>query len=62
MPQKPSDLQPQFEFLWGHDILRNMFGSQVNNSLLVKINNKISNKFVRTTKNELGLKGTYHYL
>ncbi|MCK6463062.1 MAG: DEAD/DEAH box helicase [Candidatus Pacebacteria bacterium] len=56
MPQKYTDLEPQFDFLWGQRILPDL--SLINDEQLkIKvINESISDRFVRTTKNELGLK------
>lgn len=55
MPQSYLDLVPQFDYLWpGEDVVPNdLQNSESENAL---INDAIKNLFVRTTKNELGLK------
>ncbi|MDR1700865.1 MAG: DEAD/DEAH box helicase [Lachnoclostridium sp.] len=55
MPQSYLDLIPQFDYLWpGEDIIPDdLQNSESENAF---INNAIRNLFVRTTKNELGLK------
>ncbi|MCD7963785.1 MAG: DEAD/DEAH box helicase [Rikenellaceae bacterium] len=64
MPQSYLDLMPQFDFLWpGQEIVPEI-QSDTENSLKV-INQSIDNLFVRTTKNELGLKDpniSYKYI
>jgi len=56
MPQSYLDLTPQFDFLWpGQEIIPD-FSLLGNDSNLANINQSINNLFVRTTKNELGLK------
>ena len=55
MPQSFHDLDAQFYFLW-RDISFLSFSEIINEKeQLLKINKKISDKYVRTTKNELGL-------
>ncbi len=55
MPQSHLDLVPQFDYLWpGEDVVPNdLQNAESEND---RINNAIRDLFVRTTKNELGLK------
>ncbi len=55
MPQSINDLAPQFEFLWSKDPIGEITQFE-DESTIKKVNEKIKNFFVRTTKDELGLK------
>ncbi len=54
MPQSYKDIEPQFYYLWRNNIFSYINENDSEN--LSRINSIIDNKFVRTTKNELGLK------
>jgi len=56
MPQSSRDLDSQFYFLWRNDILPKFLENPNDEYALRKINKSISDKFVRTTKSELGLR------
>jgi hypothetical protein len=55
MPQSPIDLNAQFYMLWRNDILPEFDKSKNDEFSLKELNEAISDKFVRTTKSELGL-------
>ena len=59
MPQEYNDLSPQFDFLWGKQIIPDTKSIVDNGSKNILVNESISNKFVRTTKKELGLKAPH---
>ena len=56
MPQNYLDLDAQFYFLWRNNILPTFSRESNEGKILEKLNTLLSPKFVRTTKNELGLK------
>jgi len=62
LPQSYVDIQPQFNFLWRDDILPyDVLNTK--EDISESINNSITRLFVRTTKDELGLRPpTFNYL
>ncbi len=57
MPQSYSDLEPQFDFIWpGADVIPSLPQVQDQEEIVKTVNEAIEGLFVRTTKNELGLK------
>jgi SNF2 family DNA or RNA helicase len=57
LPQSTEDLRPQFDFLWpGQRILPEPASTTPSNSDLTEIQGRVGPLYVRTTKNELGLK------
>lgn len=57
MPQSYTDLIPQFDYLWpGEKILPDISSLKNEKTETVAINKAINELFVRTTKNELGLR------
>lgn len=57
MPQSFSDLDPQFDFLWpGENIIPSVSNIAEKGNAVSSINSAINGLFVRTTKNELGLR------
>lgn len=57
MPQSFEDLQPQFDYLWpGENIISPKLIKGEESQIISNVNRAIKGLFVRTTKNELGLK------
>ncbi len=56
MPQSYLDLQPQFDFLWRRNVFSNIEQAHFSEDDVKNINKSIFDKYVRTTKDELGLK------
>ena len=57
MPQSFEDLQPQFDYLWpGEEIISPKLIRGDENQIITNVNQAIKGLFVRTTKNELGLR------
>jgi hypothetical protein len=56
MPQGINDLVSQFDILWSEKIIPNVSQLKDENQKITLVNEAIKDKFVRTTKNELGLK------
>lgn len=57
MPQSFEDLQPQFDYLWpGENIISPKLIKGEESQIIINVNQAIKGLFVRTTKNELGLK------
>jgi hypothetical protein len=56
MPQSYLDLQPQLDFLWPNEKIIPDASDLNEDTKIVQVNDAIKNLYVRTTKNELGLK------
>jgi SNF2 family DNA or RNA helicase len=56
MPQSIMDLDSQFDYLWSENVVENTLDKNGDDEQLKDISQTIKNYFVRTTKNELGLR------